>query len=67
MGKMIDAESIVVAIVATGGQNDSLDAGTIPRAVFCHSMALAILLGNLVMLEAYVFQWMIVAPPSVAP
>jgi len=53
MGKMIDAESI--------------DAGTIPRAVFCHSMALAILLGNLVMLEAYVFQWMIVAPPSVAP
>jgi lactate permease len=67
MGKMIDAQSIVVAAVATGGQKDSPDAGTILRAVFWHSIALAILMGILVMLQAYVFKWMIVMPPSVAP
>ncbi len=67
MGKMIDAQSIVVASVATGGQKDSPDAGTILRAVFWHSIALATLMGILVMLQAYVFKWMIVAPPSVAP
>src|SRR4029453_446149 len=37
MGKMIDAQSIVVAGVATGGVQDSPDAGTILRAVFWHS------------------------------
>jgi lactate permease len=62
MGKMIDAQSIVVAGVATGGKQDSPDAGTILRAVFWHSMALATLMGILVMLQAYVFQWMIVVP-----
>ena len=67
MGKMIDAQSIVVASVATGGQKDSPDAGTILRAVFWHSLALATLMGILVMLQAYVFKWMIVALPSVAP
>jgi len=67
MGKMIDAQSIVVASVATGGHKDSPDAGTILRAVFWHSIALATLMGILVMLQAYVFKWMIVAPPSVAP
>jgi lactate permease len=67
MGKMIDAQSIVVASVATGGQKDSPDAGTILRAVFWHSLALATLMGLLVMLQAYVFKWMIVAPPSVTP
>jgi lactate permease len=64
MGKMIDAQSIVVASVATGGQTDSPDAGTILRAVFWHSIALAALMGILVMLQAYVFQWMIVAVTS---
>ena len=34
MGKMIDAQSIVVAAVATGGHRDSPDAGTVLRAVF---------------------------------
>ncbi len=55
MGKMIDAQSIVVASVATGGRPDSPDAGTILRAVFWHSIALAILVGILVMLQAYVW------------
>jgi lactate permease len=61
MGKMIDAQSIVVASVATGGRPDSPDAGTVLRSVFWHSLALAILMGLLVMLQAYVFQWMIPA------
>ncbi len=55
MGKMIDAQSIVVASVATGGHPESPTAGTILRAVFWHSIALAILVGVLVMLQAYVF------------
>jgi lactate permease len=67
MGKMIDAQSIVVAAVATGGHKDSPDAGTILRAVFWHSVALAVLMGIFVMLQAYVFPWMIVAPPAAAP
>ena len=52
MGKMIDAQSIVVASVATGfvGQE-----GAILRRVFFHSLALAALVGALVMLQAYVF------------
>jgi len=59
MGKMIDAQSVVVASVATGGRPDSPDAGTILRAVFWHSIALALLVGVLVMLQAYVFPGMI--------
>ena len=55
MGKMIDAQSIVVASVATAGHKDSPDAGAVLRAVFWHSLALAILVGLLVMLQAYVF------------
>ena len=46
---------------------DSPDAGTILRAVFWHSLALALLMGVLVMLQAYVFPWMVVVPPAVAP
>ena len=57
MGKMIDAQSIVVASVATGGHEDSPDAGTVLRAVFWHSFVLALLVGVLVMLQAYVFPW----------
>jgi lactate permease len=67
MGKMIDAQSIVVASVATGGHKDSPDAGTVLRSVFWHSLALAILMGFFVMLQAYVIKWMVVAPPGVAP
>jgi lactate permease len=59
MGKMIDAQSIVVASVATGGHPQSPDAGTVLRAVFWHSLALAILIGVLVMLQAYVWPWMV--------
>ncbi len=67
MGKMIDAQSIVVAAVATGGHKDSPDAGTVLRSVFWHSVALALIMGVLVMLQAYVFTWMIVVPPPVVP
>jgi len=59
LGKMIDAQSIVVASVATGGRPDSPDAGTVLRAVFWHSLALAALMGLLVVLQAYAFSWMI--------
>lgn len=59
MGKMIDAQSIVVASVATGGHPDSPTAGAILRAVFWHSVALAILVGIFIMLQAYVFPGMI--------
>ncbi len=59
MGKMIDAQSLVVASLATGGRPDSPDAGTILRFVFWHSLALAVLVGIWVMLQAYVFPWMV--------
>jgi lactate permease len=42
MGKMIDAQSIVVAGVATGQQGQE---GNILRYVFFHSLALAVLVG----------------------
>lgn len=61
MGKMIDAQSIVVASVATGGHKDSPDAGTVLRAVFWHSLALALLVGVLVMLQAYWCPWVVPA------
>ena len=50
MGKMIDAQSIVVAAVATGQHNQE---SAILRFVFWHSIALAILMGLLVMVQAY--------------
>ena len=61
MGKMIDAQSIVVASVATGGHADSPSAGAILRAVFWHSLALALLVGVLVMMQARWFPGMIPA------
>ena len=51
MGKMIDAQSIVVASTATGWYGHE---GTILRYVFFHSLALAALMGLLVLLQAYV-------------
>ena len=59
MGKMIDAQSIVVAQTAIGSAPGAPDAGTILRAVFWHSLALAALVGVLVLLQARVFVWMI--------
>jgi L-lactate permease len=61
-----DAQSIVVARVATGGKPDSPDVDTLLRAVCWHSIALATFMGLWVMLRAYVFQWMVVVPPSAA-
>ena len=52
MGKMIDAQSIVVAGVATGQSGGE---GKILRAVFWHSLALACLAGLLVLAQAYLF------------
>jgi lactate permease len=63
MGKMIDAQSIVVASVATGGAQDSPDAGTILRAVFWHSLGLALLVGVLVLAQARLFPGMIPVAP----
>jgi lactate permease len=51
MGKMIDAQSIVVASTATSWFGHE---GSILRFVFFHSIALACLVGILVMLQAYV-------------
>jgi len=52
MGKMIDAQSIVVASTATRWFDHE---GDILRYVFFHSIALACLVGILVTLQAYVF------------
>ena len=51
MGKMIDAQSIVVASTATRWYGHE---GEILRYVFLHSLVLACLVGLLVMLQAYV-------------
>jgi len=56
MGKMIDAQSIVVATASTGQTGQE---GKILRFVFWHSLALAAIMGAIVMLQAYVFPWMI--------
>ena len=57
MGKMIDAQSIVVASTATGWTGHEW---RILRYVFFHSLALASLVGVLVLLQQYVFTGMIV-------
>lgn len=61
MGKMIDAQSIVVASTATRYYGRE---GEILRYVFFHSLALAALVGLLVLLQAYVqpFTRLVVAP-----
>ena len=56
MGKMIDAQSIVVSTASTGQSGQE---GRILRFVFWHSVALAAIMGAIVMLQAYVFRWMI--------
>ena len=52
MGKMIDAQSIVVASTATQWYGHE---GEILRYVFFHSLALAALMGLLIMAQAYVY------------
>jgi lactate permease len=59
MGKMVDAQSIVVATAAT---NQHGQEGRILRFVFWHSIALASIMGIIVMLQAYVFPWMVPQP-----
>ena len=56
MGKMIDAQSIVVASSATHQQGQE---AAIFKAVFVHSIVLASLVGLIVMMYAYVFPWAI--------
>ncbi len=51
MGKMVDAQSIVVASTATGWYGHE---GAILRYVFWHSIVLACLMGVLVYLQAYI-------------
>ncbi len=62
MGKMIDAQSIVVASTATGFYGRE---GEILRRVFGHSLALAALVGIWVTLQAYVPPWtrMVIGAP----
>ena len=57
MGKMIDAQSIVVASTATNWFGHE---GSILRFVFWHSISLACLVGLLVMAQAYIVPQMIV-------
>jgi lactate permease len=56
MGKMIDAQSIVVAAVATEQPHGE---GALLRFVFWHSISLATLIGLLTLVQAYLLPWMI--------
>lgn len=57
MGKMVGAQSLIIACVAAGIEGKE---GDLFRAVFRHGLALALLIGMMVMLYAYV------APQAVA-
>jgi lactate permease len=59
MGKMIDAQSIVVASTATGWNGHE---SSILRYVFWHSLILAALVGLLVFLQAYVWPFTQMVP-----
>ena len=59
MGKMIDAQSIVVASTATNWHGRD---GSTQRCVFLHSIVLARLVGVLVTLQAYVCSFMRMIP-----
>ena len=65
MGKMIDAQSIVVASVATGQEGQE---GTILRYVFVHSIVLAAMVGVVIFLYAKVLpsNWMPSVPAPAA-
>ncbi len=59
MGKMVDAQSIVVASTATNWYGHE---GSILRFVFFHSLVLAVLMGFLVLLQAYVMPFKLLVP-----
>jgi lactate permease len=66
MGKMIDAQSIMVACAACydDPKERSFALGPIFRTVFFHSIAGAAVIGVIAMLQAYVFPGMIPIPPA---
>jgi lactate permease len=64
MGKMIDAQSIVVAAAATGEQGNE---GQLLRAVFWHSLALALLVGLIVWAFAHLVPGLVVVPAATLP
>jgi lactate permease len=59
MGKMIDAQSIVVATAATNQLGKEAD---IFKAVLWHSIILAIVVGLLTLVQAYVFPFTLMVP-----
>ena len=59
MGKMIDAQSIVVAAAATGETGEE---GKILRAVLGHSFALALIVGAIVWVYAHLLPGMVAVP-----
>lgn len=62
MGKMIDAQSIVVAAAATGEGGKE---GDLLRAVFWHSILLALLVGCIVWIYAHILpQWVVETTPA---
>lgn len=63
MGKMIDAQSIVVAAAATGEHGQE---GRLLRAVLVHSILLALIVGGIVWLYAHPFPGVVVEP-ALAP
>jgi len=65
MGKMIDAQSIMVACAACydDPQERTHALGPIFRTVFWHSIAGAAVIGLIALLQAYVFPGMIPIPP----
>jgi len=64
MGKMIDAQSIVVASTATRWYGHE---GEILRYVFFHSIVLAMLVGVVVMMQAYLYPFTLLQVMPVAP
>jgi len=69
MGKMIDAQSIMVACAACyDDPHERKHAlGPIFRTVFWHSIAGAAVIGVIAMLQAYIFTGMIPVPPAPKP
>jgi lactate permease len=63
MGKMIDAQSIVVASTATKWYGHE---GSILRYVFFHSLALAVLVGLLIFGQAYIWPLTLLVPNAPA-
>ena len=61
MGKMIDAQSIVVAAAATGEDGRE---GELLRAVIGHSIALALMVGAIVWAYAHLLPGMVAVPIS---